>query len=72
MALQTETMVREYDDTDEYNRDAKKLAEQGWSVQSVTELSQSSGCFRCCFLGIFAAILKPKSHLVVTYVRNRQ
>ncbi len=68
---ETETMVREYKDPDEFNKHARKLAEKGWQVQSVTELTQNAGCFRCCFLGIFAAVLKPKPHIVVTYVREK-
>ncbi len=68
---QMETKVREYKNSDAYNKDARKMAEEGWMVQSATELSRPPGCARCCTLGIFAAVLKPKPVIVVTYYRHK-
>jgi hypothetical protein len=66
-----ETMVREYKSADAFNSDARKLAGEGWGVQSSTELSRPPGCARCCTLGIFAAVMKPKPVIVVTYSRHK-
>lgn len=65
-----ETQVKEYKDSDDYQRDAKKMAEDGWTVQTVTERQPNAGCMRCCFLGLFALVLKPKPTLIVTYTRK--
>lgn len=66
-----ETMVREYTSTDDYNRDARKLASQGWVVQDVTVRQPSTGCLRGCALGgIGALIWRPKPRTVVTYGRS--
>lgn len=64
------TMVREYKDRKAFEKDANKLAKQGWAVVSQSEQTQRSGCGRLLMLGVFAAIWKPKPHIAVTY--NRQ
>jgi hypothetical protein len=66
-----EMMVREYRSTKEYQKSAERLAKQGWTVQSVTERQPRAGCARILFLGLFAGIFRPKSILVVTFVRSR-
>lgn len=66
-----ETMVREYTNSDAFNDDARKLSKDGWGVQSSTELTRNTGCGRCCTLGIFAFMFKPKPLIVVTYSRPK-
>jgi hypothetical protein len=67
----TQTIVREYRSAKEYQRSAERLAKDGWAVQSVTERQPRAGCARILFLGLFAGIFRPKSILVVTFVRSR-
>ncbi len=68
--MRRETEVRTYKKTDAYNRDAKKMAEAGWSVADVTSQRPRSGCGRILFLGLFAAVFHPKPEIVVTYTRE--
>lgn len=66
-----ETLVLEYKSIEHFRKDAAKLAEIGWTVQSQTERTNNSGCGRCCTLGFVALILKPKPSIVVTYTRPK-
>jgi hypothetical protein len=61
--------IREYRDRAEFDREAKKLARDGWEVQTMTERSQRSGCVRILLTGGLALVFPPKPHLVVTYRR---
>lgn len=63
------TMVREYRDRKEFERDANKLARDGWVVVSQSERTQRSGCGRILALGLFTLLFKPKPLIVVTYSR---
>ncbi len=66
----TNTMVKEYEDTREFNRDAQKLSGQGWQVVSQTERTQRPGCLRILLTGGLAVVRPPKPHIVVTYTRT--
>lgn len=63
------TLVREYKGRDAFERDAQQLAEQGYSVVSVVDAQQRSGCMRMMTIGFFALVWKPKAKLIVTYQR---
>lgn len=71
----SETTVKVYSDPKAYQRDAAKMAQQGWRVVSVTERRPPSGCGRLIFLiftlGIFAILFPHRPELVVTYERSR-
>lgn len=70
MSIQFETMVRTYKSTDDYRKDAAKLAKQGWAPSNVLEEKPRAGCFRILTLGLFALVRPPKSKYVVTYQRS--
>lgn len=61
--------IKEYKDRGEYEKDAPRMAAEGWRVVTVTEQTQRTGCLRMVTLGFFSLIWKPKPHLVVTYQR---
>lgn len=63
------TMVREYGDADVYARDARKLADQGWSVGHTMHRQPRAGCGRLLTLGLLTLLWPPKPRIVVTYVR---
>lgn len=69
MQSQHETLVRVYKSPDAYRRDAAQLARQGWAVVNTTDRAPRAGWMRCCFLGFFALVWRPKPELVVTYSR---
>lgn len=63
--------VKRYGSPDEFQKDAQKLARQGWSVTAQSEETQRTGCMRFVMLGgVGALIFKPKPRLVVTYTRT--
>src|SRR4051794_18555624 len=64
-----ETMVRTYKDTDDYQKDQKKLAKDGWSTQAMVERKPRAGVGRIVTLGMASVIRPPKPELVVTYQR---
>lgn len=64
------TIIREYRSRAEFERDAAKLAADGYSVLTVTESQQRAGCMRILTLGLFALVWKPKQKLLVTYQRS--
>ncbi len=68
---QMETLILEYKSIEDFQKDAAKLAEQGWTVQSQTERTNRSGILRCCILSIFALVFPPKPSIIVTYVRPK-
>lgn len=57
-------LVRRYKSDSEYQKDANKLARQGYVVTNATSEQPRSGCLRILTLGI---LFKPKPQLVVTY-----
>jgi len=57
-------LVRRYKTDPEYQKDANKLAKQGYVVVNATSEQPRSGCLRILTLGI---LFKPKPQLVVTY-----
>jgi hypothetical protein len=65
-----QTIVREYKSRQAFEKDAEKLAADGYSVVSVTDSQQRSGCLRMLTLGFFALIWRPKNRLIVTYQRS--
>ena len=48
----------------EGEKDAQKLARQGYAVTSTTEKTPRSGCLRTLTFGVF---FQPKTRLIVTY-----
>lgn len=64
-----ETMVRVYKKPDEYQRDAQRLAAQGWIVANTMERRPRAGCARILTLGLFTLVFPPKPELVITYSR---
>lgn len=67
MAKQKLIEVKRYKTEKEYQKDARKMTERGYEVQSVVSEQPRSGCARWFTIGLFAAIFKPKPELVVTY-----
>lgn len=63
------TIVREYKSREAFERDAQKLAAEGYSVVSVTETQPRAGCIRILTLNLLALVWRPKPKLVVTYQR---
>lgn len=64
------TTVRTYRSHRDFERDANKMAQDGWRVASTMDQQQRSGCMRWMTLGLFSLIWKPKSKIVVTYSRD--
>jgi len=78
------TLVREYKNAHEYNKDAQKLSRQGWSVvQSTDQMKGRSATAKTAIVGsalLTGGLLAPvgifalthrKDHLVITYERER-
>lgn len=61
------TMVREYRDTGAMQKEANKLAKDGWQIVTQSEQTQRSGCARILLIGPFALLFHPKPRIVVTY-----
>ena len=64
MGKQQSIIVRRYKTDAEFQKEANKLAKEGYSVTSTTSEQPRSGCLRILTLGI---LFKPKPVLVVTY-----
>jgi hypothetical protein len=77
------TVVREYKNAHEYNKDAQKLSQQGWSVvQSTDQMKGRSATAKTAIVGsalVTGGLLAPvgifalthrKDHLVITYERE--
>lgn len=65
-----EQQVKVYKSVKDYRKDVPKMARHGWKVQSSIEENPRSGCGRILMLGFFALLFRPKSKIVVTYVRE--
>ena len=63
-------MVKEYKGTDDFQKEAQKLAKQGWTVTGQSERSQRAGCLRFILIGPLALIFHPKSRVTVTYSKT--
>ena len=60
--------VRRYRNDKQFQKDAKRLAGDGWQVISTTSETRRSGCARIIMLGgIGALVFRPKPQTVVTY-----
>jgi hypothetical protein len=77
------TLVREYKNSHEYNKDAQKLSKQGWTVvQSTDQMKGRSTTAKTAIVGsalVTGGLLAPvgifalthrKDHLVITYERE--
>lgn len=71
--MQQETAVRVYTNPGQYQKDAQKMARQGWAVANVAErqVRRRSGCLTILTLGTWKILTPPTSELVVTYQRTR-
>lgn len=65
-----ETRVRIYKSSGSFQREASKLAQQGWSVTATTSRQPRAGCLRILTLGIWTVVFPPKPEIVVTYSRQ--
>ena len=71
MTAKPQTMVRTYTSPDAYQKDAEKLAGEGWAVVNTVEHAPRTGCMRFIMLGgIGALVFRPKHKIVVTYQRR--
>lgn len=61
----TTVLVREYNDGSDFQKDARKLAKDGWAVTNSVSQEQKKGCIKA-FLSPFT---RRKSHVIVTYNR---
>lgn len=66
-----QTMVREYPSPESFNRDAARMAGDGWQVVSTIERRQRAGCMRLLLLWWLVLLRPPKPTIVVTYQRVR-
>lgn len=69
MSKSNAIIVRRYPTDADYQKDANKLARDGYTVTSTTSEQPRSGCLRILTLGVF---FKPKPVLVVTYSKAPQ
>jgi hypothetical protein len=63
-------MVKQYRGKHRYSdfqKDAAKLAGQGWHVVASTDVHQNIGCMRWLTLGLLSLIFRPNDILTVTY-----
>lgn len=67
-----EVKVKSYENSKEFDKDAKRMARDGWTVSQVTSQQPRPGIGRIVLLGIFAGVFKPKPILVVTYQKGRE
>ena len=65
-----ETKVKEYQSQGAFQRDADRMAKDGWAVQTVSDRPQRVGCLRILSTGFLALLWKPPSHVLVTYHRD--
>jgi hypothetical protein len=59
--------VKEYRDSKQFRKDARRLAIEGWEVVSSTGLRARSGCLRLLLMGPFAIMIPPRDRVIVTY-----
>jgi hypothetical protein len=62
-----QSAFREYKDAQEFAKDRARWLVNGWRISSVSDAPQRSGIARFATLGLGALVLKPKSHVYVTY-----
>ena len=67
MPTPVQTKVKEYKNTADFNKDAAKMAKDGWRVASSAERTQRTGCIRFLLLGF---LFPPHPHVVVSYERE--
>lgn len=60
------TVVKEYENSKDYNKDAKKMSKDGYSVLSVTERTNQRGIVKRAV----PFVKDNKYTLVVTYVKQ--
>lgn len=65
----SQTMVRVYGGNGDYQKDAKRLAKDGWNPVNVVERRPRAGCARILLLWWLTLLRPPKPELVVTYQR---
>lgn len=63
-----QTKVVEYTSAGDFQKDANKLARDGWTVAAQSERTPKRGCLRMLAGGFL--FFRPKPRIVVTY--NRQ
>lgn len=68
--MSADVETREYKDAKEFDRAAKRMAKEGWVIQSHSERTQRAGCLRILLTGGFALVFPPKPTIVVTYRRS--
>jgi hypothetical protein len=66
MQPHTESLIREYKKTKQYQRDAAQLARDGWLPSSTT----TAGGGPRWYLGFLGLVFRKKARIVVTYTRN--
>ena len=69
---QMETKVVEYTNSKAFQKGARKMSKDGWTVQSQTQVEQRRGCLRFLTIGLFAFFTKPKPRILVTWQRPLQ
>jgi transcriptional regulator with XRE-family HTH domain len=65
-----ETMVREYENTRVFQDDAPRMATQGWTVTTTSEVRPNSTAIHWLTLGIAWLLFRPQPVLLVTYQRT--
>lgn len=66
--MQTQNIkVVEYKNRQAFEKDANKLADGGWAVESITDRPQRSGIIRILLTGGIGLFLRPPSKVMVTY-----
>lgn len=65
-----ETMIQIYIGSKTFQKDAKRLARDGWTVASTTINKRRSSCLRVILLGLFCLVFPPKPEIIVTYQRS--
>ncbi len=76
MTNELEYEVKEYKSPQAYRKDVKRRARKGWTVHSVENYAEPSGCLRVgCFAIIFLPLLlffRKKPKIIVTYQRLKR
>ncbi len=70
-SLLNDLIVRDYDSHEAYAREAPYMTQNGYTIVSVVETKQRSGCGRFFALGLLALVFPPKPHILVTYQRSQ-
>jgi hypothetical protein len=64
------TLIREYKNRAAFERDANRLAADGYTVVTTTERTRRRGCLTILLTGGFALIRRPAPLIAVTYRRD--